>query len=87
MLDCDELWQLPNYGYLPRVAPKYPIVSSDNHDVVCFLLCEDHYFIDNADETVWLLEIDTRSKALLSVTRRDTTGSFSNLPLPAKLSW
>lgn len=80
-------WQLPNYGRLPRVAPQYPIVSSDNPDVVCFLLCEDHYYIDNADETVWLLEIDTKSKALLSVIRRDTNGSFSDNRMPAKLRW
>ncbi|CAD6342166.1 unnamed protein product [Miscanthus lutarioriparius] len=24
VLDCDELWQLPNYGHLPRVAPTVP---------------------------------------------------------------
>ncbi|RCV37837.1 hypothetical protein SETIT_8G094100v2 [Setaria italica] len=57
LLDCDELWLLLNYGRLPRVAPKYPIVSSDKTDVVYFVLCENHYFMDNADKTVWMLEI------------------------------
>ncbi|OEL37797.1 hypothetical protein BAE44_0001184, partial [Dichanthelium oligosanthes] len=45
VLDCNELWQLPNYVNLPRVAPEYPIV-----------LCENHYDIDGADKTVKVFE-------------------------------
>ncbi|KAF8711108.1 hypothetical protein HU200_029114 [Digitaria exilis] len=87
VLDCDELWQLPNYGCLPRVPPKCPIVSADNPNIICFALCEDHHLIDNADETVWLLEIDTRRKVLLSVVRHGTGGYYSDSRLPAKISW
>ncbi|CAO2145762.1 unnamed protein product [Urochloa humidicola] len=87
VLDCDEIWQLPNYGCLPRVPPKYPFVSLDNPDVVCFMLCEDHYVIDNADETVWLLEIDTKSKALLSFVPSDVCPYNVYSQLPAKFHW
>ncbi|KAF8646553.1 hypothetical protein HU200_065774 [Digitaria exilis] len=87
VLDCDELWQLPNYGCLPHVSLEYPIVSADNPDVICFMLCEDHYLIDGADETVWLLEIDTKRKALLSVVRHGTSGYYIDSRVPVKLCW
>ncbi|CAL4995052.1 unnamed protein product [Urochloa decumbens] len=88
VLDCDELWQLPNYGCLPRVAPKYPIISSDNPDIICFVICEKPYLIDDddADETEWMLQINTRSKELLSVVRGDTN-PYIDSRLPAKLRW
>nr|CAB3489279.1 unnamed protein product [Digitaria exilis] len=87
VLDCDELWQLPYYGCLPRVAPEYPMVSSDNPDVVCFVLFENSYVIDNADKTVWMLEVDTRRKVLLSVVLHGSGGYYADCRLPAKLCW
>ncbi|CAN6362427.1 unnamed protein product [Urochloa humidicola] len=84
VVDCDEIWQIPNYGCLPRVAPRYPFVSSGNSDVVCFMLCEDHYQINNADKTVWLLEMDTKRKELLSFVRSDVCPYIVYSQLAAK---
>ncbi|RCV37314.1 hypothetical protein SETIT_8G052900v2, partial [Setaria italica] len=64
---------LPNYSSLPRVTPRYPIVSSDNPDTVCFVVSETY-----ADKNVWLLEIDARSKTLLSAVLHNTSGYFSH---------
>ncbi|CAO2147942.1 unnamed protein product [Urochloa humidicola] len=86
VLDCDEIWKLPNYGSLPRVAPRYPIVSSDNPDVVCFIVCENNFFIDDADKTEWMIMIDTRRKELLSVLRGDTD-LYTDSRVPVKLRW
>ncbi|CAL4982186.1 unnamed protein product [Urochloa decumbens] len=84
VVDRDEIWQLPNYGCLPRVALQYPIVSSDNSDVICFMLDEDRHIIENADETVWFLEIDIKSKALLSFVHSDFYPYFVYSQLSAK---
>ncbi|CAN6243910.1 unnamed protein product [Urochloa humidicola] len=80
VLDCDELWQLPNYGCLPRVVPRYPIVGSENADIVCL------YLVADADETQWMLQINTRSKELLSVVRGDTN-LYIDYRVSAKLRW
>ena len=88
VLDCDELWQLPNYGCRPRVALEYPMVSSDDPGVVCFTVCEYHHSIDEAhDEKVWMVQINTRSKALLSVVRSDNEDYSAGDLLLAKLHW
>nr|CAB3468400.1 unnamed protein product [Digitaria exilis] len=56
VLDCDELWVQPRYGSLPRVGLQYPvIVSSDNPDVVCFIV----YDFNSSDKDHWMLEVDT----------------------------
>ncbi|CAO2147943.1 unnamed protein product [Urochloa humidicola] len=68
LLDSDELWALPGYEGLPRVYLECPIVSSDNPDVVCFIVREQE-FVTHEDRKVWMLELDTRRKALLSVCR------------------
>ncbi|OEL22323.1 hypothetical protein BAE44_0016658 [Dichanthelium oligosanthes] len=65
VLDCEELWAFPAYDGLPRVHLEHPIVSSDDPDVVCFTVCEDHY-VNSSEEKVWMLEVNTRSKELLS---------------------
>jgi len=88
VLDCDEVWQLPCYGCLPRVALEYPMVSSDDPGVVCFTVCEYHHSIDEAhDEKVWMVQINTRSKALLSVVRSDNEDYSAGDLLLAKLHW
>ncbi|OEL22325.1 hypothetical protein BAE44_0016657 [Dichanthelium oligosanthes] len=65
VLDCDELWKLPEYGSLPRVPLEYPVVSSDDPNVVCFTVCDDHCNLD--ERKVWMLEVNTRSTRLRSV--------------------
>ena len=84
VFDCDELWQLPNYGCLPCVAPHCPIVSSDDPDIVCFKVCENNY---GADNMLWMVEINTRSKVLLSVVRCGRKYYSAGDLLPAKLHW
>jgi len=70
------------------VALEYPMVSSDDPDIVCFTVCEYHHSIDGAhDETVWMVEINTRSKALLSVVRSDNEDYSAGHLLLAKLHW
>ncbi|OEL22324.1 hypothetical protein BAE44_0016656 [Dichanthelium oligosanthes] len=66
VLDCDELWALPEYGSVPRVPLEYPVVSSDDPDVVCFMVRND-YSSYRKERKVWMLEVDTRSKRLRSV--------------------
>ena len=70
VLDCEELWAMPGYEGLPRVPPVCPVVSPDNPDVVCFKVsngCLVGYY--NYQEKVWMLEVDTRRKVLLSGVR------------------
>jgi hypothetical protein len=67
-LDCEELWAFPDYEGLPRVVPEYPVVSLDNPDVVCFGVCDTKS--DNClKRKAWMVEVDMRKKALLSVVR------------------
>ena len=41
-------------------------MSSDDPDIVCFRVCENNY---GADNMLWMVEMSTRSKVLLSVVR------------------
>ncbi|CAL4995048.1 unnamed protein product [Urochloa decumbens] len=66
VLDSDELWALPEYNGLPRVPLQYPFVSSDDPDVVCFMVRDD-YRRYSYDAKTWMVEVDTRSKTLRSV--------------------
>ncbi|KAL6653491.1 hypothetical protein ACP70R_009069 [Stipagrostis hirtigluma subsp. patula] len=86
VLDCDELWSLPAYQGLPRVRLEYPVVSLDNPDVVCFMVCED-YSVSRKDQKMWMVEVDTRRKALLSVVRSTIDRWSAGHHLPAKLQW
>jgi hypothetical protein len=87
VFDCDELWQLPNYGCLPRVAPHGPIVSSDDPDVVYFRVCENNYYMNPENNTVWMMEVNTRRKVLLSVIVSDRKYYSPGDLLPANLHW
>ncbi|KAL6658325.1 hypothetical protein ACP70R_003911 [Stipagrostis hirtigluma subsp. patula] len=86
VLDCDELWSLPAYQGLARVRLEYPVVSLDNPDVVCFMVCED-YSVSRKDQKMWMVEVDTRRKALLSVVRCTIDRWSAGHHLPAKLQW
>lgn len=49
-----------------------PIVSSEEADIICFTVTESPDSLDGAHgETVWMVEINTRTKTLLSVIRSD----------------
>ncbi|KAL6870869.1 hypothetical protein ACP4OV_014717 [Aristida adscensionis] len=66
VLDCEELWAQPGYEGLPRVLPWCPVVSSDNPDVVWFEVMDLEYSLVGGRKE-WMIEVDTRRKALLSV--------------------
>lgn len=66
VLDSNELWALPGYERVPRVTVKYPIVSLEDHDVVCFMVTEDD-FVYRAGTRIWMVQVDMRSKAVRSV--------------------
>jgi hypothetical protein len=83
VLDCDEIWKwrLTNYGCLPRNKHlEYPIVSSDDPDVIYFKV------------EGMAVEINTRSKKLLSVlpnggTRDQHLVQRHQRSVTAKLYW
>ncbi|KAL6870780.1 hypothetical protein ACP4OV_014628 [Aristida adscensionis] len=65
VLDCEELWAQPGYEGLSRAQPWCPVVSSDNPDVVCFKVAGKRSGGGRRED--WMIEVDTRRKALLSV--------------------
>jgi hypothetical protein len=83
VLDCDEIWKwwFPNYGCLPRDKHlEYPMVSSDDPDVIYFKV------------EGMAVEINTRSKKLLSVvpsgiTRDQHLSKRHQRSIMAKLCW
>ncbi|CAD6257936.1 unnamed protein product [Miscanthus lutarioriparius] len=93
VLYCDEIWKwrLPNYGCLPRDKhPEYPMVSSDDPDVIYFKVEDDPDVICFKVE-VMAVEINTRTKKLLSVvpsgTRDLLEDEESSRLITAKLRW
>ncbi|KAL6653291.1 hypothetical protein ACP70R_008869 [Stipagrostis hirtigluma subsp. patula] len=84
VLDCVELWSQPGYEGLPRVHVQCPIVSSDNPDIICFRV-SDERFVNYKDGKVWMLEVDIRKKAILSVVPCTDERWTSRFHLPAKL--
>jgi hypothetical protein len=62
VLHCDELWALPGYEGLQRVTPEFPVVSMDDDEAVCVMVCSN-----------MIIKVDTRSKMLLSVVSYNTT--------------
>uniref|UniRef100_A0A0E0IYT6 DUF1618 domain-containing protein n=1 Tax=Oryza nivara TaxID=4536 RepID=A0A0E0IYT6_ORYNI len=74
MIDATELWSLDAYAGIPRVIPEYPVISTDDADVICFLVTEPYnhkqgkpYF----ERTTWEMTMDTKNKTLLSVCTYD----------------
>lgn len=63
MLDCEELWALPAYEGLPHVTVESPMVTSDDPDVVCFVVCERDY-VKFSDRKVWIVEVDMMREEL-----------------------
>ncbi|CAO2145759.1 unnamed protein product [Urochloa humidicola] len=88
MVDSSELWALSAYGGIPRVPPVRPILSLDDPHKLCFIVCEWYHVRDGGDETTWLIFVDTRKKALLSVSCH-TGGPWITIYgelLPSKIS-
>ncbi|KAG0528987.1 hypothetical protein BDA96_05G059300 [Sorghum bicolor] len=80
VLDCDEIWKwrLPNYGRLPHDKHlEYPLVSSDDPDVICFRM------------EGMAVQINTRSKKLLSVIPSGSRDQHKlrDISIAAKLRW
>ncbi|CAL4985576.1 unnamed protein product [Urochloa decumbens] len=79
VLHCEELWALHGYEGLPRVHPECPILSLQNSDVVCFRVSEDDF--------TWMVEVDTRSKTLLSVVCCTTDAQKRYPHFPVKVDY
>jgi hypothetical protein len=85
-IDCEEVWTLPGYEGLPRANLECPVVSLDDPNVVCFLV-SNRYFATYEDQQVWMIQLNIKTKTLLSVVL------FSNDPrrayhhLPAQLQY
>ncbi|KAL6657124.1 hypothetical protein ACP70R_004904 [Stipagrostis hirtigluma subsp. patula] len=67
VLDCEELWALPGYEGLPRAHLEQPVVSLDNPDVVCFVVSNCYHRVEHEERKSWLIQVNTRRKALVSV--------------------
>ncbi|KAJ1262069.1 hypothetical protein BS78_09G079100 [Paspalum vaginatum] len=91
MVDATELWDLDAYKGIPRIPLDNPMVSMDDPDVINFLVHERrhverrHYY--SCDRTAWLILVDTRRKAILSVARQpDSIFVFEHI-LPSRVSY
>jgi hypothetical protein len=82
VLDCDEIWALLGYEGIPREPVEHLVVSLDNPNVVYFMV-PDY----NNHANMWMIQVDTRRKALLSAVQCTTSlGEPQRIHLPAKLS-
>jgi hypothetical protein len=69
--------------------PTCPVVSLDNPDVVCFSVDEIE-FESFRERKVWMVEVDMRKKALLSLSVVRCPGfgpHYINPHLPVKLQY
>ncbi|KAJ1274695.1 hypothetical protein BS78_05G081400 [Paspalum vaginatum] len=64
-LDSDEIWALPGYEGLPRTPLERPVVSSDNPDIVCFIV-RDEIRPGVLGWKASKVEVDMRKRVLLS---------------------
>jgi hypothetical protein len=67
-LDASQVWALDGYKGLPRVELDSPVVSMDEPDAICFVVCENHHE-KHGDKTMWRIMVDMKSKTLRSVFR------------------
>lgn len=86
VLDCEDVWGFPGYGGIPKVSLEYPIVSAENPDVVCFIVCENHY-APSEEMKVWIVEVNVRTKELISTMPRTTDPWRANYHIAARLRW
>ena len=64
-----ELLSIAGYhGVVPRIKPKYPIVSLDDPDILCFMVHKTKYYAGvDGDFGTRLIELDTRRMELWSI--------------------
>ncbi|CAL4995195.1 unnamed protein product [Urochloa decumbens] len=78
ILDSAELWALKGYKGVPGVKLDNPIVSLDEPNAICFVVCGRNHDKNNGDSTVWVIMVDMRSKTLRSVFRYHAKAQRSN---------
>ncbi|KAF8647773.1 hypothetical protein HU200_065187 [Digitaria exilis] len=65
IMGADEFFGLYSsaaHSCLPRVKPTFPVMSLVDPDVICFLLIKK----EDCNRTCWIVEVNMRSKVLLS---------------------
>ncbi|CAL4985590.1 unnamed protein product [Urochloa decumbens] len=83
-IDCEELWALPGYEGLPRADVQCPVVSLDDPDIVCFLV-SNYEFVSYEDYKVWMIQLNVKTKTLLSVVQFAKEPWRAYYHFPAKL--
>ena len=51
-ITADELWAMEGYDHdhLPRIVPRFPLVSMDQPSILYFVLCDE--------EKTWMVTLD-----------------------------
>ncbi|KAK3118133.1 hypothetical protein QOZ80_9BG0694690 [Eleusine coracana subsp. coracana] len=80
VVDATKVWRGANTG-VPRVKPFHPVVSADESNVISFLVCEA-YAENGGDMTVWMVTVDTRTKAVMSVCHNAEENCFDFITSP-----
>jgi len=86
VLDCEEVWGFPALQGIPRAHLENPIVSSDDPDVVCFTVREDHC-AGATERKVWMVEVNIRSKEVLSAFPCTIDPCRAESHIAVKLNW
>lgn len=79
VLDCNGIWMHPAYEGLPPVHLERPIMSVDNPDIV-YLMVREAELTSLEERKVWMVEVDTRVKSVLSVVRCTSTEAQQDHP-------
>ncbi|KAL6868269.1 hypothetical protein ACP4OV_015114 [Aristida adscensionis] len=71
---------------LPRAHLEHPVVASsgENPDAVCFVVTNHGECAESEDRRAWMIEVDTRRKALLSVVPCTTDPRNERFRIPAE---
>lgn len=83
-MGCKELWMLPGYEGLPHEVVWCPVVSLDNPNVVCFLV-SNVQITRNEDGTVWMIQLNMKTKTLVPVVKVTNDRWREYYHLPSKL--
>ncbi|PUZ44006.1 hypothetical protein GQ55_8G053500 [Panicum hallii var. hallii] len=79
---CEELWALPGYEGLPRANLQCPVVCLDDPDAVCFLVSNAHFVSSYKERKTWMVQLNIKTKTLLSVAEftADPWQAYSHSP-------
>nr|CAB3470839.1 unnamed protein product [Digitaria exilis] len=77
VIDSEEIWAQRGCEEIPHVLADNPVVSMENPDVVCFTVRERGGCMG---KQVWLIEVDTKSKAVQSVCTTQESEGYGRLP-------